>query len=47
MSKLKDYTDEFKIITVYGGVGIEEQTYLLKNGVDIIVGTTGRIKDHI
>jgi len=34
-------------VTVYGGVPIEPQTYQLKNGVDIFVGTTGRVLDHI
>lgn len=32
---------------MYGGVSISDQTYDLRKGVDIIVGTTGRIKDHI
>jgi len=32
---------------VYGGVPIEEQTFSLRRGVDIIVGTTGRVLDHI
>jgi len=34
-------------VTVYGGVSIEDQTYQLRRGVDIFVGTTGRIMDHI
>ena len=34
-------------MTVYGGVSIEDQTYQLRRGVDIFVGTTGRIMDHI
>jgi ATP-dependent RNA helicase DeaD len=28
-------------------VSIEDQTYQLRRGVDIFVGTTGRIKDHM
>lgn len=47
LSKLKHHHDEFKIVTVYGGVSIDNQTRELKRGVDIFVGTTGRIKDHI
>lgn len=35
------------MLTVYGGVPIDEQTHQLRRGVDIFVGTTGRVKDHI
>lgn len=34
-------------MTVYGGVPIDEQTRELRRGVDIFVGTTGRILDHM
>jgi superfamily II DNA/RNA helicase len=34
-------------LTVYGGVSIDDQTYQLRKGVDIFVGTTGRILDHM
>lgn len=44
---LKHYDDEFNVLTVYGGVSIDEQTYQLKKGVDIFVGTTGRVLDHM
>jgi superfamily II DNA/RNA helicase len=44
---LKHHPNEFKIVTVYGGVSIDNQIYELKRGVDIFVGTTGRIKDHM
>lgn len=44
---MKHHTNEFKIVTVYGGVPIESQTRDLRKGVDIFVGTTGRVKDHI
>lgn len=47
IAKLKHYENEFKIVTVYGGVSIDEQIRQLKNGVDIFVGTTGRVLDHI
>jgi superfamily II DNA/RNA helicase len=47
IEKLKHYDNEFKIVTVYGGVNIDEQTRALRNGVDIFVGTTGRVLDHI
>ena len=35
------------VISVYGGVGYEAQTTALKNGVDIIVATPGRLIDHL
>lgn len=34
-------------MTVYGGVSVEDQTRELKKGVDVFVGTTGRVLDHI
>jgi ATP-dependent RNA helicase DeaD len=36
-----------QIIAVYGGQSIEQQLWRLKKGVDIVVGTPGRILDHI
>jgi ATP-dependent RNA helicase DeaD len=47
IQKLRHYETEFKVVTVYGGVSIDEQTRALRNGVDIFVGTTGRVLDHI
>ena len=35
------------IATIYGGASISEQLRRLKKGVDIVVGTPGRIIDHI
>jgi superfamily II DNA/RNA helicase len=32
---------------VYGGVSVEDQSRELRRGVDIFVGTTGRVLDHI
>jgi superfamily II DNA/RNA helicase len=47
LTKLKHKDNEFKIVTVYGGVSIDDQTRELRRGVDIFVGTTGRVLDHI
>lgn len=47
LEKIKHYDNEFAILTVYGGVSIEDQTRQLRRGVDIFVGTTGRVLDHI
>lgn len=46
-SELKHTPNEYSCITVYGGVSIDEQTRELNRGVEIFVGTTGRIIDHI
>lgn len=47
LTKLKHFENEFKIVTVYGGVNIEDQVRQLRQGVDVFVGTTGRVLDHI
>jgi len=44
---LKHHEKEYSVLTVYGGVSIEEQTWKLRKGVDIFVGTTGRVLDHL
>ena len=44
---MKHFETEYNVLTVYGGVSIEDQTYQLRKGVDIFVGTTGRVLDHI
>lgn len=44
---LRHHGDEFRVITVYGGVPIDIQTRELRKGVDFFVGTTGRVMDHI
>lgn len=38
---------DIKVIAVYGGQPIERQIDRLKRGVDIVVGTPGRIMDHL
>ncbi|MBU3142925.1 DEAD/DEAH box helicase [Clostridium sp. CF012] len=39
--------ETIKILPIYGGQSIDIQTSALKRGVDIVVGTPGRILDHI
>lgn len=34
-----------RVLTIYGGVGYEEQLETLKSGVDVVVGTPGRLLD--
>ncbi|KPJ94146.1 MAG: hypothetical protein AMS18_04320 [Gemmatimonas sp. SG8_17] len=36
-----------KSVAIYGGVGMEPQTRALKDGVDIVIATPGRLLDHI
>jgi ATP-dependent RNA helicase DeaD len=36
-----------KVLPIYGGVSIQRQIYALDNGVHIVVGTPGRIIDHL
>ena len=44
---IKHTPNEYNCLTVYGGVSIEDQTRELRRGVEIFVGTTGRVLDHI
>ncbi|WP_028855605.1 DEAD/DEAH box helicase [Psychrilyobacter atlanticus] len=36
-----------KVLPVYGGQAMDQQIRALKRGVDIVVGTPGRVQDHI
>jgi len=47
ISKLGNYIKKLKILPVYGGQPIGKQSRVLKKGVHIIVGTPGRVIDHI
>src|SRR3989338_7147245 len=35
------------VVAIYGGQSIDQQLRRLRKGVDIVVGTPGRIKDHL
>ncbi|CEG79803.1 hypothetical protein RMATCC62417_14224 [Rhizopus microsporus] len=39
--------NRLKTLPVYGGVPYNEQTSVFREGVDVVVGTPGRILDHI
>ncbi|KAM6330120.1 nucleolar RNA helicase 2-like [Podargus strigoides] len=43
----KNLTRKLAVACFYGGTPYKEQLDLLKSGIDILVGTPGRIKDHI
>ncbi|MBN1464163.1 DEAD/DEAH box helicase [candidate division KSB1 bacterium] len=38
---------EFRTVAVYGGVGYGKQTDALKAGAQIVIGTPGRVLDHL
>ena len=47
LRKLARYSSNIKIITLCGGTAIMPQVRSLEHGASIIVGTPGRVKDHI
>jgi len=46
ISQLSKYA-AFKVLPIYGGESIRKQIYALENGVHIVVGTPGRLIDHL
>ncbi len=47
LRKYTKYLEGIKLLTVYGGQSIEKQIIPLRKGVQIVVGTPGRIMDHM
>lgn len=47
MRKLAKYMHGLKILPVYGGQDIVRQIKLLKAGTQVVIGTPGRIMDHM
>lgn len=47
LRKFSKYREGIKIVPIYGGTPIDRQIQLLKRGCSILVGTPGRIMDHI
>jgi len=47
MHKFAKYKSGIRIVPVYGGASIENQIRALKRGAEIIIGTPGRIMDHM
>lgn len=47
VNKLCKYKEGIKILAVYGGQPIERQIKALKRGVQIVIGTPGRVMDHM
>jgi ATP-dependent RNA helicase DeaD len=47
LQKLSKYQKEIKVLPIYGGQSIERQIKALKKGFQVIVGTPGRLMDHM
>lgn len=47
ISKFLKYKKNISVLPIYGGQPIERQIKALKKGVQVIIGTPGRIIDHI
>ncbi len=47
LQRYAKYMDSFNIVPVYGGVDINKQIRTLKKGAQIVVGTPGRLLDHV
>ncbi len=45
--KLSNFMEKLRVLPVYGGQPIGKQTRVLKKGVHVVIGTPGRIIDHI
>lgn len=47
LRRLLKYRDGIKILPIYGGQPIDRQIAALRRGVQVVVGTPGRVIDHI
>ncbi len=47
LRKILKYKDSIRVLPVYGGQPIDRQIMALKKGVQIVIGTPGRIMDHM
>ncbi|OPX61349.1 MAG: putative ATP-dependent RNA helicase [Methanomassiliicoccales archaeon PtaB.Bin134] len=47
LKKLAYYMDDVRVLPVYGGKSIDDQIDAFRKGVDIVVGTPGRVIDHL
>ena len=46
-SKLLKYMPEITVLPIYGGQPIDRQIRTLRKGVQIVIGTPGRVMDHL
>ncbi|RVU55134.1 DEAD/DEAH box helicase [Anaerosphaera multitolerans] len=47
IAKLAKYKENLRVLPIYGGQSIDRQLRALKKGVQIVIGTPGRVIDHI
>ncbi|MDD1772001.1 MAG: DEAD/DEAH box helicase [Methanomassiliicoccales archaeon] len=47
IKKLSYFMDDVRVLSVYGGKSIDDQIDAFRKGVDIVVGTPGRVIDHL
>ncbi len=47
VEKFARYKKGVKVVAVYGGASMEKQTFQLKKGANFVIGTPGRIMDHL
>jgi len=47
ISKLIKYKRDINVVPIYGGQSYDRQLKALKQGVQIVIGTPGRVMDHI
>ena len=45
--KYAKHLEDFHILPIYGGADIRQQLRALKRGVQVVVGTPGRVMDHL
>ncbi|WP_392486773.1 DEAD/DEAH box helicase [Haloimpatiens sp. FM7315] len=47
MSRLAKYKKGLRVLPIYGGQSMERQISALKRGVQVVIGTPGRVMDHM
>ena len=45
--KLLKYKDNIRVVPIYGGQPIDRQILALKRGAQVVIGTPGRVMDHM
>ena len=45
--KLLKYRDNIRVLPIYGGQPIDRQILALKKGAQVVIGTPGRVMDHM
>lgn len=45
--KLLKYKDDIRVLPIYGGQPIDRQIAALKKGAQVVIGTPGRVMDHM